>query len=161
MTPLPRIGMRPIKGQIVHLKGQPLVSRVLRNSDVYIVPREGGELLLGATEEEQGFDMEPTAGGTLDLLRYAFEILPGLYDLYVSEIDVGLRPAVSDHQPVIGPTNTDGLFIAGGHYRGGVLLAPSTAHFVAELMTTGRVPAQVEPFGIDRLLAERQQEAAG
>ena len=161
VTPLPRIGMRPIKGQIVHLKGQPLVSRVLRNSDVYIVPREGGELLLGATEEEQGFDMEPTAGGTLDLLRYAFEILPGLYDLYVSEIDVGLRPAVGDHQPVIGPTNTDGIFIAGGHYRGGVLLAPSTAHFVAELMTTGNVPAQVEPFGIDRLLAARQQEAAG
>ncbi len=160
-TPLPRIGMRPIKGQIVHLKGQPLVNRVLRNSDVYIVPREGGELLLGATEEEQGFDMEPTAGGTLDLLRYAFEILPGLYDLYVSEIDVGLRPAVGDHQPVIGPTNTDGLFIAGGHYRGGVLLAPSTAHFVAELMTSGRVAAQVEPFGIDRLVAERQQEAAG
>lgn len=161
VTPLPRIGMRPIKGQIVHLRGQPLVSRVLRNSDVYIVPREGGELLLGATEEEQGFDMEPTAGGTLDLLRYAFEILPGLYDLYVSEIDVGLRPAVGDHQPVIGPTNTDGLFIAGGHYRGGVLLAPSTAHFVAELITTGRVAAEVEPFGINRLLSARQQEAAG
>lgn len=161
VTPLPRIGMRPIKGQIVHLKGQPLVNRVLRNSDVYIVPRSGGELLLGATEEEQGFDMEPTAGGTLDLLRYAFEILPGLYDLYVSEIDVGLRPAVTDHQPVIGPTNTEGIYIAGGHYRGGVLLAPSTAHFVAELMTSGRVPAQVEPFGIDQLLAERQQEAAG
>ncbi len=161
ITPLPQIGMRPIKGQIVHLKGQPLVNRVLRNSDVYIVPRAGGELLLGATEEEQGFDMQPTAGGTLDLLRYAFEILPGLYDLHVSEIDVGLRPAVTDHQPVIGPTNTEGIFIAGGHYRGGVLLAPSTAHFVAELMTTGRVSAQVEPFGIDRLLPERQQEAAG
>ena len=161
VTPIPRIGMRPIKGQIVHLKGQPLVNRVLRNSDVYIVPRAGGELLLGATEEEQGFDMEPTAGGTLDLLRYAFEILPGLYDLYVSEIDVGLRPAVTDHQPVLGPTNTDGIFIAGGHYRGGVLLAPSTAHFMAELMTTGRIPAEVEPFGIERLLPERQQEAAG
>ena len=71
VTPLPRIGMRPIKGQIVHLNGQPLVNHVLRNSDVYIVPRAGGKLLLGATEEEQGFDMEPTAGGTLDLLRYA------------------------------------------------------------------------------------------
>ena len=161
VTPLPRIGMRPIKGQIVHLKGQPLVNRVLRNSDVYVVPRANGELLLGATEEEQGFDMEPTAGGTLDLLRYAFEILPGLYDLNVSEIDVGLRPAVSDHQPVIGQTNTEGMFIAGGHYRGGVLLAPGTAHYIAELMTTGRVPAQIEPFGFDRLLTEPQQEAAG
>lgn len=160
VTPLPRIGMRPIKGQIVHLTGQPLVNRVLRNSDVYIVPRAGGELLLGATEEEQGFDMQPTAGGTLDLLRYAFEILPGLYDLYVSEIDVGLRPAVSDHLPVIGPSDSDGVYIAGGHYRGGVLLAPSTAYWMAELMMTDRVSPSIEPFGIDRLIA-RQQEAAG
>ena len=153
--------MRPIKGQIVHLKGQPLAQHVLRNSDIYVVPRSGGELLLGATEEEQGFDMQPTAGGTLDLLRYAFEILPGIYDLYVSEIDVGLRPAVTDHQPVLGPTNVEGIYIAGAHYRGGVILAPSTAHWMAELMTTGQVPAQIESFGIDRLLAERQQEAAG
>lgn len=160
VTPLPQIGMRPIKGQIVHLKGQPLVDRVLRNSDVYIVPRAGGELLLGATEEEQGFDMQPTAGGTLDLLRYAFEILPGLYDLYVSEIDVGLRPAVSDHQPVLGPTDSEGIFIAGGHYRGGIILAPATAHWMAELMTTGSAPRAIEPFGVDRLVA-RQQEAAG
>ena len=161
LTPLPTIGMRPIKGQIVHLKGQPLAKHVLRNSDIYLVPRSGGELLLGATEEEQGFDMQPTAGGTLDLLRYAFEILPGIYDLYVSEIDVGLRPAVTDHQPVLGPTNVEGIYIAGAHYRGGVILAPSTAHWMADLMTTGQVPAQIESFGIDRLLAERQQEAAG
>ena len=161
VTPLPRVGMRPIKGQIVHLKGQPLVDHVLRNSDIYIIPRAGGELLLGATEEEQGFDMEPTAGGTLDLLRHAFEILPGIYDLYVSEIDVGLRPAVSDHQPVLGATDTEGIFIAAGHYRGGILLAPGTAHWMAELMTTERVPAEIEPFGIDRLLPEQEQEAAG
>lgn len=154
VTPLPQIGMRPIKGQIVHLKGQPLVNRVLRNSDVYIVPRAGGELLLGATEEEQGFDLQPTAGGTLDLLRYAFEILPGLYDLYVSEIDVGLRPAVSDHQPVLGPTESDGIFIAGGHYRGGVILAPATAYWMAELITTGSVPRAIEPFGVDRLVGQ-------
>lgn len=160
VTPLPQIGMRPIKGQIVHLKGQPLVNRVLRNSDVYIVPRAGGELLLGATEEEQGFDLQPTAGGTLDLLRYAFEILPGLYDLYVSEIDVGLRPAVSDHQPVLGPTDSEGIFIAGGHYRGGVILAPATAYWMAELITTGSVPRAIEPFGVDRLVGQ-QQEAAG
>ncbi len=161
VTPLPTIGMRPIKGQIMHLTGQPLVNRVLRNSDVYIVPRAGGKLLLGATEEEQGFDMQPTAGGTLDLLRYAFEILPGLYDLYVSEIDVGLRPAVSDHQPVIGPTDTQDIFIAAGHYRGGVLLAPATAHWITEAMIGGQTPAEIEPFGIDRFVQESRVEAAG
>ena len=158
ITPLPSIGMRPIKGQIVHLNGQPLVDHVLRNSDVYIVPRDGGELLVGATEEEQGFNMQPTAGGTLDLLRYAFEILPGIYDLYVSEIDVGLRPAVMDHQPVLGATDVEGVFIATGHYRGGVLLAPSTAHWIAETMLNGDTPAQIASFGIERLIGSQAVE---
>ncbi len=162
VTPLPRIGMRPIKGEIVHLQGQPLIDHVLRNSDIYIIPRAGGELLLGATEEEQGFDMNPTAGGVLDLLRYAFEILPGIYDLNVTELDVGLRPTFSDHMPVIAPTETEGIFIAGGHYRGGILLAASTAHWMAEIMVNGRVPQEVEAFGLERLLQQqRMLEVAG
>ena len=162
VTPLPRLGMRPIKGEIVHLQGQPLVDHVLRNSDIYIIPRAGGELLLGATEEEQGFDMKPTAGGVLDLLRYAFEILPGIYDLNVTELDVGLRPTFSDHMPVIAPTETEGIFIAGGHYRGGILLAASTAHWIGEIMVNGRVPPEVEAFGLERLLQQqRMLEVAG
>ena len=162
VTPLPRIGMRPIKGEIVHLQGQPLIDHVLRNSDIYIIPRAGGELLLGATEEEQGFDMKPTAGGVLDLLRYAFEILPGIYDLNVTELDVGLRPTFSDHMPVIAPTETEGIFIAGGHYRGGILLAASTAHWIGEIMVNGRVPPEVEAFGLERLLQQqRMLEVAG
>ncbi len=162
ITPLPRIGMRPIKGQIVHLQGEPLARHVLRNSDVYLVPRDGGKLLIGATEEEQGFHMNPTAGGTLDLLRFGFEVLPGIYDLDVAEIDVGLRPTFHDHMPVLGPTTTDGIYMASGHYRGGVLLAAATAHWMAEVMTTDQVPEHLEPFGFDRFLNERaQQEAAG
>ncbi len=162
ITPLPRIGMRPIKGQIVHLQGEPLARHVLRNSDVYLVPRHGGRLLIGATEEEQGFDMNPTAGGTLDLLRFGFEVLPGIYDLDVAEIDVGLRPTFHDHMPVLGPTTTDGIYMASGHYRGGVLLAAATAHWMAEVMTTADVPEHLEPFSFDRFLGQRaQQEAAG
>ena len=162
VTPLPRLGMRPIKGEIVHLQGQPLIDHVLRNSDIYIIPRACGELLLGATEEEQGFDMKPTAGGVLDLLRYAFEILPGIYDLNVTELDVGLRPTFSDHMPVIAPTETEGIFIAGGHYRGGILLAASTAHWIGEIMVNGRVPPEVEAFGLERLLQQqRMLEVAG
>ena len=151
VTPLPRVGMRPVKGQIVHLQGQPLVDHVLRNADIYVIPRADGKLLLGATEEEQGFDMEPTAGGTLDLLRYGFEILPGIYDLHITELDVGLRPTLTDHMPLIGPTDTEGVFVAGGHYRGGILLAPSTAHFIAEVMLEGQVAQEIAPFGIERL----------
>ena len=161
VTPLPRIGMRPVKGQIVHLQGQPLVRHVIRNSDVYIVPREGGRLLIGATEEEQGFDMNPTAGGTLDLLRFGFEVLPGIYDLDIAEIDVGLRPTFHDHMPVLGPTTTEGIYLASGHYRGGVLLAAATAHWTAEIMLTGQVPSEIEPFSFQRFVAEQtQQEAA-
>ena len=152
VTPLPTLGMRPIKGQIVHLRGQPLADRVLRNSDIYLVPRADGELLLGATEEEQGFDLAPSAGGTLDLLRYAFEVLPGIYDLELTEIDVGLRPAFSDHMPLLGPTNVDGVFAAAGHYRGGILLAPATAHWIAESMISGQALDELAPFGIERLL---------
>lgn len=161
VTPLPKIGMRPIKGQIVHLQGQPLVRHVIRNSDVYLVPRDGGRLLIGATEEEQGFDMNPTAGGTLDLLRFGFEVLPGIYDLDIAEIDVGLRPTFHDHMPVLGPTTTEEIYMASGHYRGGVLLAPATAHWMAETMTAGRVPSEIEPFNFQRFAGEQtQQEAA-
>ena len=161
VTPLPKIGMRPIKGQIVHLQGPPMVRHVIRNSDVYIVPRVGGRLLIGATEEEQGFDMNPTAGGTLDLLRFGFEVLPGIYDLDIAEIDVGLRPTFHDHMPVLGPTTTDSIFMASGHYRGGVLLAAATAHWMAEIMTTSHVPSEIEPFNFQRFVEEQtQQEAA-
>lgn len=162
ITPLPKIGMRPIKGQIVHLQGQPLVRHVIRNSDVYMIPRDGGRLLIGATEEEQGFDMNPTAGGTLDLLRFGFEVLPGIYDLNVTEIDVGLRPTFHDHMPVLGPTTTEGIFMASGHYRGGVLLAPATAHWMAEIMMSGQVPDRLEPFSFERFCSNQaQQEASG
>ncbi len=160
VTPLPKIGMRPIKGQIVHLQGPPMVRHVIRNSDVYIVPREGGRLLIGATEEEQGFDMNPTAGGTLDLLRFGFEVLPGIYDLDIAEIDVGLRPTFHDHMPVLGPTTTDSIFMASGHYRGGVLLAAATAHWMAEIMTTSHVPSEIEPFNFQRFVEEQTQQGA-
>ena len=156
VTPLPRVGMRPVKGQMVHLQGQPLADHVLRNADIYIIPRADGKLLLGATEEEQGFDMEPTAGGVLDLLRYGFEVLPGIYDLNLTEVDVGLRPTLSDHMPLIGPTDTESVFVAGGHYRGGILLAPSTAHFMAEVMLEGQVAEAIAPFGIERLGPEAE-----
>ena len=158
VTPLPRVGMRPVKGQMVHLQGQPLADHVLRNADIYIIPRADGKLLLGATEEEQGFDMEPTAGGVLDLLRYGFEVLPGIYDLNLTEVDVGLRPTLSDHMPLIGPTDTEGVFVAGGHYRGGILLAPSTAHYLAEVMLEGQVAEAIVPFGIERLGHESQRD---
>lgn len=150
-APLPPLGLRPVKGQLVRLAGPELLRRVVRSPDVYLVPRRGGELLLGATMEEQGLDALPTAGAVLDLLREAWRILPGIYDLAVTELSVGFRPAVRDHRPVVGAAATRGLFVATGHFRNGVLLAPATAHYLAEWIVEGVPPLALAPFGVERL----------
>ena len=152
-APVPPLGLRPVKGQIVRLGGPELINHVVRSPDVYLVPRRGGELVVGATMEEQGLDVLPTAGAILDLLREAWRVLPGVYDLAVTELSVGLRPAVRDHLPVIGATQTRGLYVATGHFRNGVLLAPATAHHLAEWITRGAAPAALAPFGVERLAA--------
>jgi glycine oxidase len=150
-APLPPLGLRPVKGQIVRLAGPELVRHVVRSPDVYLVPRRSGELLIGATMEEQGLDARPMAGAVLDLLREAWRVLPGVYDLAVSELSVGFRPAVRDHLPVIGPAPTRGLYVATGHFRNGVLLAPATAHHLAEWIVGSSAPEALAPFGVERL----------
>jgi glycine oxidase len=152
-APVPRLELRPVKGQLVRLTGPELVRHVVRSPDVYLVPRRGGELLVGATMEEQGLDAFATAGAVLELLREAWRLLPGIYDLAVSELSVGFRPAVRDHRPVIGATATQGLYVATGHFRNGVLLAPATAHHLAEWIVGGTPPAALAPFSVDRLEA--------
>jgi glycine oxidase len=111
--------------------------------------------------EEQGFDALPTAGAILDLLREAWRVLPGVYDLAVTELSVGFRPAVRDHRPVIGAAATRGLFVATGHFRNGVLLAPATAHHLAEWIGGGPPPAALAPFGAERLEATAVTASGG
>ena len=152
-APVPPLGLRPVKGQLVRLSGPELIRHVVRSPEVYLVPRRGGELLVGATMEEQGLDALPTAGAVLDLLREAWRLLPGVYDLTVTELSVGLRPAVRDHRPVIGGTSTRGLYVATGHFRNGVLLAPATAHHLADLIVSGSASAVLAPFRVERLEA--------
>jgi glycine oxidase len=152
--PVARFGLRPVKGQLVRLRGPRLLRHVVRTPEVYLVPRADGELLVGATMEEMGFDLAPTAGAVMDLLRRAWEALPGVYDLELVEVSVGLRSAVDDHLPVVGATGVDGLFLACGHFRGGVLLAPATAHYLARWIVGGRRPAELDPFAPDRLMRE-------
>jgi glycine oxidase len=155
------LGLRPVKGQVVRLTGPELIRHVVRSPDVYLVPRRGGELLVGATMEEQGLDALPTAGAVLDLLREAWRLLPGVYDLAVTELSVGFRPAVRDHRPVIGRTTTPGLYVAIGHFRNGVLLAPATAHHLAEWIVGGSAPAALAPFRVERLEAPADAAASG
>ena len=137
--------MRPVKGQILRLRGPRLIDHVLRTPDVYLVPREDGELVVGATMEEQGFDTTITTWAVMDLLRDAWRILPGVSELELAETSVGFRPALRDHLPAIGATAVEGLFVATGHYRHGVLLSAVTAKLLAGSLAGKRVPPAFDP----------------
>ncbi|GAA3149466.1 glycine oxidase ThiO [Planomonospora alba] len=124
--------VRPVKGQIMRLRSpEPVLSRCVRacvhGGRVYLVPRGDGELVLGATQEELGFDTRVTAGGLWELLRDARELVPGVAELEVADVTAGLRPGTPDNLPLVGPSALPGLVLATGHHRGGVLLAPLTA----------------------------------
>ncbi|MDN0194748.1 glycine oxidase ThiO [Streptomyces sp. S.PNR 29] len=146
--------VRPVKGQVVRLtmpEGQPpLLSRtvraVVRGSHVYLVPRESGELVIGATTEELGWDTTVTAGGVYELLRDAHELVPGITELPLTETRAGLRPGSPDNAPLLGPAELAGLLLATGHYRNGVLLTPVTGDAMAHVLTTGELPEEARPF---------------
>lgn len=146
--------VRPVKGQVVRLtmpeRPGPFLSRtvraVVRGSHVYLVPRENGELVIGATSEELGWDTTVTAGGVYELLRDAHELVPGITELPLTETRAGLRPGSPDNAPLLGPTGLGGLLLATGHYRNGVLLAPVTGDAMADVLTTGELPAEARPF---------------
>ena len=141
--------VRPVKGQLLYLRGpadQPLCSRNVRGLEVYVVPRTDGRVVVGATIEEQGFDTTVTAGAVADLLRAALELLPDVAELELAETVVGLRPGSPDNAPMLGPAGPDGLVVATGHYRNGILLTPVTADAIAELLITGQVPEMIAPF---------------
>jgi glycine oxidase len=133
-----RVPVRPVKGQILRLRdpaGPGLLRRAVRFEGVYLVPRADGRYILGGTVEERGFDLTPAVGGVYELLRSAREAVPGVSELEIEELCVGLRPGTPDNAPVIGHGALDGLIWATGHYRNGILLAPLTAALVAGLLT--------------------------
>jgi glycine oxidase len=144
------VPVRPVKGQILRLRdpaGPGLLRRVLRFRGGYLVPRGDGRYMLGATVEERGFELAPTAGGVYELLRDARELVPGVSELEIEELSVGLRPGTPDNAPAIGPGAARGLIWATGHYRNGILLAPLTAKLVAGLLAgAGAHPAADDPL---------------
>jgi glycine oxidase len=122
----------------------------------YLVPRDDGRLLVGATVERVGFDERVTAGGLRLLLDAALDAAPSLGAFAVTETWAGLRPATPDERPILGPTAVDGLILATGHYRNGILLTPATAQSIADFAESGdRTP--LEPW----LLARFEKEGAG
>ncbi len=156
-----QIPVRPVKGQIMRLHdpaGPGLLERVIRMGPTYIVPRGDGRYVLGATQEERGFDTTVTAGAGFELLRDASELVPGISELVIDEFAAGLRPATPDNLPVIGPSSVvPGLHWAVGHRRGGILLAPVTA----ELVCASVAGAPAEPLAARFDPARYQPAEAG
>ncbi|QES50529.1 glycine oxidase ThiO [Streptomyces venezuelae] len=159
--------VRPVKGQVLRLSVPaayaPFLSRtvraVVRGSHVYLVPRENGELVIGATSEELGWDTTVTAGGVYELLRDAHELVPGITELPLTETRAGLRPGSPDNAPLLGPTDLPGLHLATGHYRNGVLLTPVTGDVMAEVLATGELPDIARPFSPRRFSAAAREES--
>lgn len=135
--------VRPVKGQIVELRsrdGEPPCERIIASERVYLVPRPDGRLIVGATSEEQGFDTAVTAGGVHELLREAYRLLPDVAEMELIDSMAGLRPGTPDNLPLIGPGAIEGLVLATGHYRNGILLAPLTADAIAAVLAGEPLP---------------------
>ncbi len=149
--------IRPVKGQLLRLKAPqetPFLRHIVRGlvhgSSVYLVPRPDGEVILGATSEERGFDERITLDAVYSLVRDARLLIPGITELELTEICTGLRPGSPDNAPVVGAQGPDGLLWATGHYRNGALLAPITGKAIAALATGGDVPVELAPFTPER-----------
>jgi glycine oxidase len=139
----------PARGQMIALRSS-AIRHVVHSSRIYLVPRNDGRLLIGATIEYAGFAKANTAQGTYALLSAAFALAPELCGAEIVEMWSGLRPDTVDHMPILGETGIDNLWLATGHYRNGILLAPATAERLAHSLLQGRDEAELKPFSIHR-----------
>ncbi len=146
------VGIRPVKGQMISLKGDPLsqLQHLIRSPRVYIAAKDDDRLLIGASVEEQGISRSITAGPIMELLHYAWEVIPLVYELEISELQSGLRPASRDHCPIIGGSDIEKLFYATGHYRNGILLAPLTSYALRNEIVYGKKMERFEEFSPQR-----------
>ena len=116
------------------------MTRTIRGEQAYLVPRGDGRYVLGATMEERGWDTAATAGGVYELIRDMSEVVPGVLELEIEELQAGLRPATPDNLPAIGRGALEGLVWAAGHHRNGILLTPVTAELVAGALAGEPLP---------------------
>ena len=130
----------PAKGQMIALRCESMeLQRILWLEHTYLVPRNDGRIIAGSTIERTGFEHGVTAGGMKKILSEAIKLAPGLEKARMEETWAGLRPDSPDHLPIIGPTDVEGLLIATGHFRSGILLAPVTARLIREWVSTNEV----------------------
>ena len=151
----------PVKGQLCMaglLQGGP--RHVIYSHLAYLVPRPGGEIVLGTTEEFAGFDKRVTVGGLNGILAGAQAVYPALAGAEVLRAWAGLRPSTSDGLPLLGPVpGVEELLVATGHHRNGILLAPITAQLLRELIVDGRTSAPFAALRVDRELTPQVPEA--
>ena len=149
--------VRPAKGQMVSLRcDSARIRRVLWSERIYVVPRNDGRILCGATVENAGFDKTVTASGIHANLDAAIELAPILARARVEDTWAGLRPDSPDHLPIIGPTDVGGLLIATGHFRSGVLLTPITAKLIGEFIAEKTPSVAWEKFSPMRFQAAKE-----
>jgi glycine oxidase len=161
--------VRPVKGQLLRLRHPAgltpvlahTVRSIVRGADVYLVPRADGELIVGATSEERGEDRTVTAGAVHDLLHDAMSVLPVTSELILAETCAGLRPGTPDNGPVVGRAGLDGLLLASGHFRNGILMSAVTAEAVTAILA-GQPPApEWAPFTPQRFTGSSAGSSAG
>lgn len=151
----------PAKGQMMALRcGSVNLKKDLWSGHIYLVPRNDGRIIAGSTVEYEGFDRNVTVAGMKKILSGAISMVPALESARIEETWAGLRPDSPDHLPIIGPTDLDGLLIATGHFRSGILLTPITARLIRDWVTTQKVRADWAPFSPMRFQQARQGRGA-
>jgi glycine oxidase len=144
-----RPNVRPVKGEVIELRprqGEPVpAERIIASERIYLVPRTDGRLIAGATQEERGFDTTVTAGGVHELLREAYRVLPDVAEMELVGMVAGLRPGTPDNLPIVGRGAVEGLLLATGHFRNGIVLTPITAVAIAATLAGKPVPASMTP----------------
>src|SRR5215470_4567548 len=136
----PYAPLQPAKGQMIALRCESVqIEHILWLEHKYLVPQRDGRIIAGSTIEYTGFDHDVTAGGVELILREVMRMVPGLASARIEETWAGLRPDSPDHLPIIGPTDLEGLLVATGHFRSGILLAPVTARLIQEWITKQKV----------------------
>jgi len=147
------IPMRPLKGQALALRtsrqtGAP--RHVIWTEQIHLAPKTDGQLIVGSTMEDTGFNPAITAGGVLALLEGVHRALPSSEEMEIEAVWSGFRPTTDDDAPIIGDSGIPGLLLATGHHRNGILLAPVTAVAIEQLITTGAMPGAASHFGLRR-----------
>ena len=151
----------PAKGQMVALRCDSVnLRKDLWSGHMYLVPRHDGRIIAGSTVEYEGFDRSVTVAGMKKILNGAISLVPALESARIEETWAGLRPDSPDHLPILGPTDLEGLLIATGHFRSGILLTPVTARLIREWVTTQKVSEDWAPFSPMRFQQARHSRGA-